>query len=383
MVSASERAGTQHHRNASLGPNRVIRNIYMAEEPEIAFGVPEDGNGGGNAQNGGGNDEQNAHARASASCPHQPSSYQEVGAAPRKILMVALAAKGGAEAVAEKTSEETSALAGTAIVYAHTKLMEAGITHGPVWGDVPRDAMNDRAIAAKMLIMETAPELLQGCAFEVPKEIMCPLNALGQLARCMRKYNADRLAANLVALELKLVYVTDTFRLVRMGVSKGAKLCCVNACYTTVGEIIEALPANERPLLNVTRSEEGRISKLTMTLPGVTVPMPLKFLPLQTEVYMGIASGEFDSRKAFDAGGQVESIMHMHFPAHVTYSGRGDKSMRFKGGVVTIVAPMHQAVSVQQKVDQLYERCARETRRCWAGASVARRSNMWWRIRTR
>ena len=168
----------------------------MAEEPEIVFGMPEGGNNGGNAPNGGGGDDPNAHARARGACPHEPTSYQEVAAAPRKVLMVALAAKGEAEAVAEKTSEEIAALAEAATVHAHVKLMEAGITHGPVFGDVPRSEANDRAISERMLMIETEPELLHGCAFEVPKSISFPLNAVGQLARCTRKHASNEVAAD-------------------------------------------------------------------------------------------------------------------------------------------------------------------------------------------
>jgi hypothetical protein len=185
-----------------------------------------------------------------------------VGAAPRKVVMVALAASGNAETVAAKTAEEVCALAGHATVYAHGKLMEGGITHGPVLGDVPRDDANDGVIARRMLLMETTPELLQGCAFEVPKDVMFPLQAVGQLARCARRWASDQAAANPAAEDLKLVYVTDTFRLVRMGVTKGAKLLCLSARHETVGEVIESLPEAERPALKVVRSEGGRISKM-------------------------------------------------------------------------------------------------------------------------
>ena len=209
----------------------------MAEEPEIVFGMPEGGNNGGNAPNGGGGDDPNAHARARGACPHEPTSYQEVAAAPRKVLMVTLAAKGEAEAVAEKTSEEIAALAGAATVHAHVKLMEAGITHGPVFGDVPRSEANDRAISARMLMIETEPELLHGCAFEVPKSISFPLNAVGQLARCTRKHASNEVAAGRPSPDHKLIYVADTFTLVRMGVSKGAKLCGINAPISTLAEV--------------------------------------------------------------------------------------------------------------------------------------------------
>jgi hypothetical protein len=154
--------------------------------------------------------------------------------------------------------------------------------------------------------------------------------------------------------------VADTFNLVRMGVTKGAKLCGINAPISTLAEVIESLPENERPMLKVARAESGRVSKVTMTLPGVAVPMPLKLLSLQSEIYLGIASGDFDSRNAFKTGGEVDGIVHALFPTGVTFSGRPDKSMRFKGGTVTIVAPMHQGQLVQQQVNAPYTRCEQE-----------------------
>jgi hypothetical protein len=183
-----------------------------------------------------------------------------------------------------------------------------------------------------------------------------PVAAIGQLAASVEACaNADPAGAAAGHLP-RLVYVTDTFKLVRMGIEKGAKLLSTTCALDGTARLVEALAADRRPFVKTVHDEGGQLLRVTLALSGSVAPLPMRRVDLVASIPIGIYSADFDSQDGFDPGRDAETIMRDLLP-NIDGKGRGDKKLGWKGGRWTLTVPMFAEADVKARVNELYRMC--------------------------